>query len=54
MTRRQHVPLDSEHPDYPRWGSPDWAPMQEPTRLTLELNAKRRTAPQPVQLELFP
>lgn len=27
-------PHPSEHPDWPAWGSPEWAPMQEPTRLT--------------------
>lgn len=25
----------SEHPDCPKWGEHEWAPMAEPTRLTL-------------------
>jgi len=56
VTRRPFVEFASEHPDFPRWGSPGFAPVQEPTRLTLLLNEKRRAsdAAGPRQLELFP
>lgn len=56
MTRRARVEFDSEHADFQRWGSPGFAPVQEPTRLTLMLNEKRRAHDivEPRQLELFP
>jgi hypothetical protein len=38
MTRRPLVEFASEHPDFPRWGSPEFAPVQGPTRLTLMQN----------------
>lgn len=25
----------SEHPDYPKWGTPEWAPMLGPDRVDL-------------------
>lgn len=57
MTRRALVEFDSEHPDFPRWGSPEFAPVQGPCRLTLMLHEHRRAKPSEhapmVQLELF-
>ena len=34
----------SEHPDWPRWGSPEWAPVMEPTRLTWLLAGGERSS----------
>lgn len=38
MSKRAVEPWPSEHADWPGWGSAEWAPMQEPTRLTWLLN----------------
>jgi hypothetical protein len=43
----------SEHPDWPAWGTPGWAPMMGPNRLTLVLAGREVRRPMH-QLVLFP
>lgn len=42
----------SEQEGWPRWGSPDWAPVMNPTRLTLLLGrGAQRQLPLPVDAD---
>lgn len=41
---REQQERQSEHPDFPNWPDPNFRPVQQPTRLTVELNGTEHRA----------